>query len=243
MLSKNEVKDIQSLYRKKQREESWLFVAEGSKLAEELLKSDYVIKQIYATESWLSKNTLSRLLVKEISQDELARISNLQTAHDVLMVVEQKLSEQPIDLTGRLTLLLDGIQDPGNMGTIIRIADWFGVTDIICSNDCVDLYNPKVVQSTMGSFTRVNVMYNDLVPLLDSSSVPVYGALLDGKNVYETGRVGEGVLVIGSEGKGIRDALLTKITHPVTIPRMGGAESLNAAVATGIILGCMKNGR
>jgi len=136
----------------------------------------------------------------------------------------------------KITLLLDGIQDPGNMGTIIRIADWFGIDQIIASEDSVEFYNPKVIQSTMGSFIRVNCWYKNLPEQLQHASVPIYGALLDGQSVNEIGKINEGILVIGNESKGIRDAVLPFISKAVTIPRIGYAESLNAAVATGILL-------
>jgi RNA methyltransferase, TrmH family len=133
-------------------------------------------------------------------------------------------------------MVLDNIQDPGNLGTIIRIADWFGVHQIVASKETVDLYNPKVIQSTMGSFVRVNVWYNDLPGILSTANVPVYGALLNGENVFEIGKISEGIVIIGNESKGISEAIKGFITHPVTIPKKGGAESLNAAVAAGIIL-------
>ena len=133
-------------------------------------------------------------------------------------------------------LALDGIQDPGNMGTILRIADWFGINQLVCSMDCVDIYNTKVVQSTMGSITRVQCWYTNLNEWLAGVEVPIYGALLNGKNVYDVEKMKEGIIVIGNESKGIRSDVFSFITHPVTIPKKGSAESLNAAVATGIIL-------
>ncbi len=133
-------------------------------------------------------------------------------------------------------MVLDGIQDPGNFGTIIRIADWFGIKQIVASEDTVELYNPKVIQSTMGSFLRVNVWYQPLPGFLQSAGIPVYGALLNGKNMHGEPPVTEGLLVIGNESKGISKELLPFISHPITIPRLGGAESLNAAVAAGIIV-------
>jgi TrmH family RNA methyltransferase len=240
MLSKNEVKDIQSLYRKKQRDEERLFIAEGPKLAEEIIKSDFKIKRIYATTGWLQKNKHPQKIITEISIDELSRISNLPSPNEVLLIAEQKELIEEVVLEGRLTMVLDGIQDPGNLGTIIRIADWFGIKQIICSNDCVEMYNPKVVQSTMGSITRVKCYYEDLNEL-KTDSLNVYGALLEGENVFGIGKVDEGLIVIGNESKGISSSLLSKITHPVTIPKTGDAESLNAAVAAGIIIGCMVN--
>jgi TrmH family RNA methyltransferase len=234
MLSKNEVKYIQSLYHKKTRETERVFVVEGPKIVEEVLASNYKVLKVYATDEWLKPSSFSAELVK-VNTEELQRISGLQTANQVLAVVEQKMIGKP-ELKKKLTLVLDGIQDPGNLGTIIRIADWFGLHQIIASNDTVELYNPKVIQSTMGSFIRVGVWYDDLSEVLRTADVPVYGALLNGKNVMEMNKVAEGLIVIGNESKGIREGVKQLITEPITIPRLGGAESLNAAVATGIIL-------
>jgi TrmH family RNA methyltransferase len=242
MLTKNELKYIQSLYHKKHRDEEQLFVAEGPKLAEELINSEFVIKHIYALDTWIQKNPAIKVPLTEISEIELGRITNLQTPNEVVVIAEQAKTFGEPELPGHLTIMLDGIQDPGNMGTIIRIADWFGINQIICSNDCVEMYNPKVVQSTMGSILRVKCWYKDFESLEFKNSTPVFGALLNGKNIYAVGKVKEGVLVIGNESKGIREPMLSKITHPVTIPKLGGAESLNAAVATGIIVGCLVNG-
>jgi len=236
MLSKNEVKYIQSLYHKKQRQQEGLFIAEGPKLVSELLTSDFIIKTTYATAQWLAVNTIKNTEVITVTEQELERISNLQTPNQVLVVVQQQaLSKQPNFSTG-LSLALDGIQDPGNLGTIIRIADWFGITQIICSLDTVELYNPKVIQSTMGSFLRTTLWYQDLATTLTTANVPVFGALLDGQSIYQIQKPTAGILVIGSEGNGISNQVLPLISHPVTIPRIGGAESLNAAVATGIIV-------
>ena len=235
MITKKEVKDIQSLYQKKYRDEQKRFVAEGTKLAEELLTTSGIIQHIYATKEWLSKQRSISEPFTEISVSELERISNLQTPNEVLIVAKQKeLKSSPI-LTGNLTLMLDGIQDPGNLGTIIRTADWFGLEQIICSNDSADLYNPKVVQSTMGSILRVNCWYQDLTTA-EFDQLPVYGALLEGTDLYGISKPKEGVIVIGNESKGIREPLLSKITQPITILKTGEAESLNAAVAAGIIL-------
>jgi RNA methyltransferase, TrmH family len=234
MLSKNEAKYIQSLYHKKTREAEGVFVVEGVKIVEELLASDYDVKKIYATEEWKKSIDTSTEII-QVTGDELQRISGLQTANKVLAIAMQKQIAKH-QFKGRITIVLDGIQDPGNMGTIIRIADWFGVKQIIASDDTVELYNPKVLQSSMGSFIRVEVWYGDIVEELKKANVPVYGALLDGKNVFEMQKVNEGLLVIGNESKGLNEEVIQLISQPITIPRFGGAESLNAAVATGIIL-------
>lgn len=242
MLTKNEIKYIQSLFHKKQRDEEKLFLAEGPKLAGELLNSQNRVKHIYATAKWLQNNPALKVPATEISEIELGRISSQQTPNEVVVIAQQFVPADEPKLKGRLTIVLDGIQDPGNMGTIIRIADWFGLHQIICSNDCVEMYNPKVVQSTMGSILRVNCWYKELHQWKADINIPVFGALLNGQNIYSIGKVKEGLLVIGNESKGIRDPFISKITHPVTIPKSGLAESLNAAVATGIIVGCMVNG-
>jgi TrmH family RNA methyltransferase len=234
MVSKSELKYIQSLSDKKVRLESGCFIAEGVKLVGEMMLAGYPIKQLYALDSWAAPN--NNINVRRIEAFELAKMSTLQTPNQVLAVVEIPKIVQPITLAGQLTLVLDGIQDPGNLGTIIRIADWFGITQIIASEDTVDIYNPKVIGATMGSFMRVSVSYKNLVEWLPTIKVPIYGALLKGANVFATANVTEGLLVIGSEAKGIRENILDLITYPVTIPKIGGAESLNAAVATGIIV-------
>ena len=235
MLSKNEVKYIQSLYHKKTRESEGVFVVEGPKMVTELLQSGYVVKKIYATSEW-AKPKNANVEIVDITDADLERISALQAPHQVLAIAEQRtLIEEPM-LKGNLTLALDNIQDPGNLGTIIRIADWFGIKQVIASENTVELYNPKVIQSTMGSFMRVDVWYRNLNSLLPDAGVPVYGAVLNGKNVFSIGRVKEGILLIGNESRGIGEELMQLVTDPLTIPRFGGAESLNAAVATGIIL-------
>ncbi len=234
MLSRSESKYIQTLSHKKQRDAEGLFIVEGPKLAEELFNSNYNINKIYATQAWANKN--KKINATIVTEDELQKISNLQTANEVLMLVEMP-PNNPITTFGNLiTIALDGIQDPGNLGTIIRVADWFGIKQIICSNDCVELYNPKVIQSTMGSFIRVNVNYVDLDKYLSNANVPVYGALLNGDDVTKIAKPKQGILVIGNESKGIRENILPHITNAISIKRIGGAESLNAAIATSIIV-------
>lgn len=235
MLSKNEAKYIQSLYYKKERQQSSLFIAEGIKLVDELLCSSFTIKKIYATADWSHANEKNVELVR-VSEDELQKISGLQTANKVLAIVEQPVAEALKKISPKICLALDGIQDPGNMGTIIRIADWFGIDTIIAGDDSVDVFNHKVVQSTMGSIIRVKVHYANLNDWFKTNTLPVYGALLEGESVYNISAMQSGILLIGNESKGIRDDLLPYITNPVSVPRIGAAESLNAAVATGILL-------
>lgn len=238
MVNKNEAKYIQSLYHKKKREEEQLFLAEGPKMVAELLQSDFIVRKVYAVEKWIedNKDTIHNIDIVEVTKEELERISQLQTPNQVLAIVEQKhLSNNPT-YNNTITLLLDGIQDPGNMGTIIRLADWFGIEQIIASVDTVDLYNAKVVQATMGSITRVKIWYEDLPAILETTTVAVYGAMLEGKNMYDVSPLQEAIILIGNEGKGIRQNLLPFIETAITIPRKGKAESLNAAIATGILL-------
>ncbi len=163
-------------------------------------------------------------------------MSLLQTPNQVLAVAMMPQKPKEIDIAGQLTIVLDGIQDPGNLGTIIRTADWFGVQQIVASEDTADVYNPKVIGATMGSFMRVSVAYKNIADWLPTVKLPIYGALLEGENIFTTKLPTQGLLVIGSEAKGIREDSIEFITHPVTIPKIGGAESLNAGVATGIIV-------
>lgn len=234
MLSKNELKYIQSLCQKKQRAAERSFIVEGVKLVQELMIAGYPVKKIYATDQWVMPK--GNYDVTRISEQELEKISSLQTSNQVLAIVQQQeLTDEP-QWNHKLTLVLDGIQDPGNMGTIIRIADWYGIDQIIASEDTVELYNPKVIQSTMGSFMRVKVWYRDIASLLEKREVTIYGAVLDGKSMYEIKPPDTGILVIGNESKGIREGLQSLIDERITIPRIGQAESLNAAVALGILL-------
>ncbi len=235
MISKNEVKYIQSLSHKKNRDTEGVFIAETPKLANELLQSDIIIKKIYATNEWQLQNENKNVLVDEVDESTLQRISQLETPNKVLVIAEKK-KLPALQLQSSITLVLDGIQDPGNLGTIIRIADWFGLKQIVASKDTADCYNPKAVQSSMGSIARVNIWYEELLPFLANANVPLYGALLEGKSVYDLESCNEGILIIGNESKGVRGPLLPLIRQPVTIPRVGSAESLNAAVATGILL-------
>ncbi len=241
MLSKNELKYIQSLCHKKQRTAERLFIVEGVKLVHEIITTGYPVKNIYATDQWIAPD--GNLPVTRITEQELNKISSLQTPNQVLAVVhQQEITDEP-ELNDSLTLVLDGIQDPGNMGTMIRIADWFGILQIIASEDTVELYNPKVIQSTMGSFMRVKIWYRDIASLLKGREVPVYGAVLDGVSMYEIQPPKAGILVIGNESKGIRQDLQSLIDHRITIPKMGHAESLNAAVAMGILVSQFKKPR
>lgn len=236
MLSKKVLKDIQSLGLKKHRDESALFLAEGPKVVGELLKTvPGKIEGLFATEEWILAHKEYRELATTVSAIELERISTLKTPHQVLAVVQQFDVEEPV-MMNEWVLYLDTIQDPGNLGTIIRIADWFGLKKIVCSAGCVDVYNPKVIQSTMASIARVAVWYDRNGDWLARQKAPIYAAVLDGASIYQKQHCKEGVLLIGNESKGLHPELLALATHRVMIPRIGAAESLNAAVATGIIL-------
>jgi TrmH family RNA methyltransferase len=237
MLSKNEIKDIQSLRFKKFRDEQQLFVAEGPKLVSELLAHvPERAKKIYALSSWTSGNSpvLHNIPYEIVTGIELEKISGLHTPNEVVAVFRH-FDVKPPNPKGML-LYLDGIQDPGNMGTIIRIADWFGVKDVVCGEGSADIYNPKVVQATMASICRVNIFYDLDNDWLSQQSLPKYAAFLNGTSVYDLKREADAILVIGNESKGIRPHIEEQVLQKITIPRIGEAESLNAAVATGIIL-------
>jgi len=237
MLSKKEIKDIQSLSHKKFRDELNLFVAEGPKIVRELTETvPQQIEKVYAVKKWIEANKLltQKATVVEVSDEELKRLSNMQTPNQVIAAVRKFSPEMPDESS--FTLYMDTIQDPGNFGTIVRLADWFGVKNIVCTPGCADLYNPKVVQSTMASIARVNVYYDEKADWLQGQTVPIYAATLSGISLYTHPKTEKGILIIGNESKGISDEVLQHATKQITIPKKGEAESLNAAVATGIIL-------
>ena len=234
MVTKSELKYIQSLSDKKVRLETGCFIAEGVKLVGEMIAAGYPLKAVYALDSWESPD--ATLEVTRIEAFELEKMSMLQTPNQVLAVAMMPQQIKALDLTGQLTLVLDGIQDPGNMGTIIRTADWFGIQVIICSFDTVDCYNQKVLQATMGSWNRVQIEYHSLKDILPQLNKPIYGALLNGTPLQKTTLNHEGILVVGNEGQGISNAVEAIVTNPISINGFGGAESLNVAVATGILL-------
>lgn len=248
MLTHNQHKFIQSLRLKKYRRLHHAFIVEGRKNTAELLASNYQTQAVYALQEWLEEN--SRLLQRkstpfvEVTADELRKISDLTTPDQVLAIASVPESAVPAEIPrGQISIMLDGIRDPGNMGTIIRTADWFRIGQIFCSPDCVDMYNPKVIQATMGSFCRVKVYYDDLTELLKNvrSDLPVYGALLQAPSLTEAVIRKPGVILIGNESNGITPQLLPFVSHPLHIPSFAvprqedGAESLNASVANAII--------
>ena len=241
MLSKNNIKFINALQKKKFRQKYNKFLVEGDKMVVEILTNGQVkIHSIYAVQSWLTEHapllTRHRDQITQIDERELKTISSLTTPNRVLCILEipnTKLSDKHI--TQNISLVLDNIQDPGNMGSILRTADWFGIDHVFCLQ-CVDVYNPKVVQATMGAFLRIHVIQTDAEAIFERwNELPVYGTFLDGENMYETELTQKGFIVIGNEGRGIRPEIESFITHKIKIPAYGKAESLNAAVATGIV--------
>lgn len=238
MLSKSQINSIKSLQQKKFRREQGFFLAEGHKSIAEFANSPYRIDTVYHTPAFDSKvlKLSQKINSCEISVTDLEKISSLKTPQEV--VARITIPDWPPltqnELRGRFSLVLDGIQDPGNMGTIIRIADWFGIQDIICSEDTVDAYNPKVVQASMGSLARIKVHSLDLASFLSKIQLPIFGALLNGENIYTADLGGEGLIIMGNEGNGIRPEIEKLVTRAITIPRIGMAESLNVAIATAL---------
>lgn len=233
MLSKNDIKQVHLLEQKKHRTQSGLFVAEGPKVVGDLLRHGFLPQRLFATVDYQSPVPVS---TTEISDDELRKLSFLQHPQQVLAVFPIPHNEGITPPAG-LCLALDGVQDPGNLGTIIRIADWFDIKTIYCSLDTADAWNPKVVQATMGSIARVNLYYTNLEQLLQSTTLPVYGTLLDGDNIYTQTLSTDGIVVMGNEGKGISPSIRPLVSHRLLIPcyRQGDtAESLNVAIATAI---------
>ena len=256
MISKNQIKFIRQLEQKKFRKRENCFVAEGPKVVGDLMKR-YQPKAIFATDAWHHSHPVDASVLTSITDEELRRISFLQAPQQVLAIfpipqlthnTSLTIPEQSsptrslshlLPLTSTLSLALDGIQDPGNLGTIIRIADWFGIDTIYCSEDTADAYNPKVVQATMGSLAHVHLLYCDLLQLFDTlpPSYPVYGTLLDGDDIYQQQLSQEGIIVMGNEGNGISEAVRQRVTHRLLIPNFHqgeSAESLNVAIATAI---------
>jgi len=242
VITKSQVKYIQSLAHKKFRDAEGVFVVEGPKVTLELLKDLQLRpRQVYAVKNWIGElppEVMSRLgagALIEVGETELERLSALATPNQVVAVFEKPQFPAPVWAEG-VHLVLDTIQDPGNLGTIVRLADWFGISVVVAGAESADVFNPKAVQSTMGSIGRVNVLYEDPVALLSAQQLPVYAAVLEGENLYGLPRIRQGFIVIGNEARGIGAPLLKLATRRITIPRIGAAESLNAAVATGIIL-------
>lgn len=234
MISANQKKFVKSLAQKKFRKQHNCFVVEGVKMVEELLNSDFEVKELFATKEWVSNNQAVRAI--QISNKDLASISTLKTPNEVLAIV--KIPIQNSEYSNKLIIALDYIQDPGNLGTIIRTADWFGISEIICSTDSVDVYNPKVIQASMGSIFRVDVKYIDLASLFkNNKEKKIYGAILDGQPLTSKTKLAteNAILLLGNESKGVSEKLKPFVNHPIAIAKVGDAESLNVASAAAIL--------
>ncbi|MFA5326674.1 MAG: RNA methyltransferase [Prolixibacteraceae bacterium] len=245
MLSKNKIKLIQSLNRKKGRDESGLFLVEGNKLVEEALRSEFKIETLICTSEFLLQNPEAKYKAQELVETDsstLQKTSLLQSPQDSMALVYLPETEKPgFSLETDLVLALDFVQDPGNLGTILRVADWFGIETVVCSSNTVDAYNPKVVQASMGAIFRVKIWYTGLESFLDEASqnhTPVYGTFMNGKNIYTEKLTGNGIVVLGNEGNGISDQVSKFINRRITIPTFSvqgnKPESLNVAIAASI---------
>jgi TrmH family RNA methyltransferase len=238
MLSKSQTGFIKSLHQKKYRKEHGIFIIEGIKSIVEFFPSDYQIHSVYFLPQYQSllPKLPANIKLFEVTSAELEKISTLQAPQGILALVHipERAGIDKDALRNRFSLVLDGVQDPGNLGTIIRTADWFGLQHVICSANTVEVYNPKTVQATMGSLCRVSVSYHDLPELLGDINIPIFGAMLDGGSLYQTQWGNEGLVILGNEGQGISPEIVDLISHPVTIPRVGQAESLNVAVSAAI---------
>ena len=240
MITKNQIKYINSLQQKKFRVEHQSFVVEGAKSVLELLNADFELELLFVTDDFFKEHetifqTLS-IQPEIVKAEELEKAGSFSSNNATLAVVKTKENLELLVEEKEFALILDDIRDPGNLGTIIRIADWYGVTKIICSPSTVDYYNPKVINATMGSFTRVSLYYVDLVDFIKNQQVNIYGTLLDGENIHHTVFNDSGYIIIGNEANGISDEITKLITHKIAIPRFGGAESLNAGIATAVVL-------
>ena len=235
MITKAQVKHIRSLDDKKYRYKCNEFVVEGEKMVQELINSSMTINCIYATKEWIEKNQMIKnIRIEEVEAHELEKISSLSTPNMALATVQipTKSSVSPKGVS----LVLDRIQDPGNLGSIVRIADWFGIDNVYCSEDTVDIFNSKVVQASMGSVFRINTQYVNIEELLTTNKeIPSYVAILNGENISSHKLVQKGFIIIGNESKGVSNSIINLSTHKISIQRKGQAESLNAAIATGII--------
>lgn len=235
MVSKSQIKLITALHQKKHRQQQRRFIAEGVKVIGELLAAGWTLDHLYLTTDDFADVPASKRTL--VSDAELQKMSALTTANTCLAVFHMA-NEKPIDAAG-LIVALDDIRDPGNLGTIIRLCDWFGVAQLICSHETAELYNPKVVQATMGSMTRVNVVYVDLEDFLSETRLPVFGTFMDGENIYRRELPAAGVIVLGNEANGISTAVEALCSDRIAIPRFGEiqqTESLNVATATAIVL-------
>ncbi|QSE99419.1 RNA methyltransferase [Fulvivirga lutea] len=240
MLSKSLAKFIKSLQLKKQRKKEGLFIVEGEKSVNELLQSNFKVKYLVGLSDYVNDINQPTFEVFEANEKTLDSIGTFKSSDRVIAVAEMKDVKNFSISKEEIVLALDGINDPGNLGTIIRLADWYGVKSILASPETADLYNPKVISATKGSFTRVNVYYTDLVAALSESQAPVYGAMMEGQNLHKVKFESGGIIVMGNEANGISPQVEKLIKHKITIPKFGKAESLNVAMATGIILDNVK---
>lgn len=242
MISKNQFKLIHALDQKKQRKKHGLFLVQGEKNVGELLNSDFIVKQIFATAQYINKmaSTLTSKnlipLTIEATDDELKKAGTLNSNNSVIAIAECKTRELPSISENELILALDNVGDPGNLGTIIRVADWYGIKHIVCSPDCADFYSPKVIAATMGSFARVSISHAELPAYLEKQNCAIYGAFLEGQNIHNAKLAKTAFIVMGSESHGISSEVGKYINAQITIPNFGDAESLNVAMATGIII-------
>ncbi len=234
-LSKNHIKLITSLQQKKYRQKHKLFVAEGVKVVNELLNSTFEVEQLFATDDFVVSSEIKNVVL--VSDSELKKISQLKNPNKVLGLF--KIPAEKITENKGLIVALDAINDPGNLGTIIRLCDWFGVQKLVCSTTTVDCYNQKVVQASMGSLTRLEIIYTDLEAFLNQTKLPSFIADMDGENVYKSSLPKEAILVMGNEANGVSDAIRNIVDAKISIPRFGKTqetESLNVATATAILL-------
>lgn len=240
MFTKNQAKLIKSLQNKKNRKETGLFTVEGEKSVVELLNSDFQIEFVVLTNDFF--NQYKKILEDKkvpyeiLKQEEIEKISNFESNNSSLALVRQKIGSKIKISPNEITLILDEIKDPGNLGTIIRIADWYGIKNIIASENTVDFYNPKVISASKGSFTRINISYTDLKEILSKTELPVFGTFMKGEDVHTKIFPKSGVLVMGSESNGISKEIESLIKEKITIPSYGCAESLNVAIATAVVL-------
>lgn len=232
-LTKNQLHDLKSLHHKKGREEQGRYLVEGNKMVEEALASSFVeIDCVLHTESFDASTISSTIPLFHVSPTEMQRISTLKSPQKVIAVCRIPAFNSP---KGNRIICLDGIQDPGNLGSMLRIADWFGISEVVLSKGSVDCYNPKTVQASMGSIFRTSVQYTELEVFLKQTNLPIYGAVLEGASIQDLVWPPEGILVIGSESTGISPSVMPLLHNRITIPRFGNAESLNAAIACGIL--------
>ncbi len=239
MVVKSQIKFIKSLQQKKNRIQYKMFVAEGVKLVRELLDSDFEVEEIYTTDLGLVRGTDK---IQHISEGDLQKMSGLKSPNKILAVFHFPVEKQ-IKVTDWV-VVLDDVRDPGNLGTIIRLCDWFGIDQLVCSQNTVDCFNPKTLQATMGSVARVNMVYTDLADFLKNTSLPIYGAFMDGNTVYKEEFPDRGILVMGNEANGVSAGVEALITKKIAIPQFGksNTESLNVATATAILLNEIRRG-